>query len=488
MKPFGQLRFILGFLIIAMSFSAHSITLNGTTDIHDPSTIVKEGNTYWTFGTGLGASNAPINALYSTDLINWSRAPSPIPPNTRPSWTYTEAPGFDGNFWAPDLIEMNGRYFLYYSAFSDRYGLNSAIGVMVTDSIANPNWQDLGVVVSTSNEPYSGGQPVNAIDPGLFRDQQGRVWMVYGSHYAGIFMREINQNTGKPLNSTRHPVVGNNYNWQEYEAAQVQYLNGYYYMFVNLGECCAGRNSTYYIVTGRSTSPTGPYLDRNGVDLWNYGGTNVLGTEGNYIGPGHFGFYNHGGQRLASIHYYDGTTFDGWPARLDLLQLGVVNGWPTFTRNYILNDINLPAANLPAGRVTFTARHSGKLMEVASGSQDNGADVVQWSANGSLNQQWDIQPAGDGYYTIRAAHSGKALDLYEWNPDDGADLRQWDFFGGDNQQWKFVDQGNGYYGIISRHSGKAADVFEFSTQDGGDVRQWGFWGGDPQLWRIDYVQ
>jgi len=34
------------------SLQTTAITLNGTTDIHDPSTILKDGDTYWTFGTG----------------------------------------------------------------------------------------------------------------------------------------------------------------------------------------------------------------------------------------------------------------------------------------------------------------------------------------------------------------------------------------------------------------------------------------------------
>ena len=476
---------LMGLLFgLLFALQGHAIALNGTTDIHDPSTIVKDGDTYWTFGTGAGASNFPINALYSTDLINWSRGPSPVPRNTYPSWINNKVPGFDGNFWAPDLIEMNGRYYLYYSAFSASTGMKSAIGVMVTDSLNNPNWQDLGMVVSTVDEPYSGGQPVNAIDAGLFRDANNNVWMVYGSHYAGIYMRQINPATGHLLNGNRYPVVGNNGAWHEFEAAQVQYLNGYYYMFVNLGECCAGNSSDYYIVMGRSTSPTGPYLDQGGVDMWNYGGSTVLTTDGIYIGPGHFGYYNNYGQNLATIHYYDGTSANGWPARLDILEMSFNNGWPTFNRNFSLADE--PTGPLANGRVTFTSVHSGKLLEVASGSHDDGANVVQWENNGSANQQWDIVNLNNGYYSIRAAHSGKSLDVYEWSTEDGGEIRQWEYFGGENQQWQIVNEGNGSYGIISRFSGKALDVYEFSTEDGGDIRQWEYWGGEPQRWIVNY--
>src|SRR5690606_19643626 len=142
-------------------------------------------------------------------------------------------------------------------------------------------------IVSTVDEPRSSAnEPVNAIDAGVFRDANNNVWTVYGSHYAGLYIIQINPSNGLRLNNTRHGVVGNNGRWNEFEAAQVQYINGYYYMFVNLGECCAGNQSSYYIVVGRSTSPTGPYLDEDGRSLWDYGGSEVLSTSGNYIGPG----------------------------------------------------------------------------------------------------------------------------------------------------------------------------------------------------------
>ena len=484
---------IAAFLSLFLIQSVSAIQLSGTTDIHDPSTIVRDGDRFWTFGTGGGANNFPINALYSYDLINWQRAPSPIPPNTRPGWVNGKVPGFDGNFWAPDIIQMNGRYYLYYSAFSATSGMNSAIGVMVTDSLNNPNWQDLGMVVSTMDEPRSAsGEPVNAIDAGVFRDANNNVWIVYGSHYAGIYMTQINPATGLRMNSSRHGVVGNNGNWHEFEAAQVQYIDGYYYMFVNLGECCAGNQSTYYIVVGRSTSPTGPYLDKNGRSLWNYGGSTILSTSGNYIGPGHFGYLNNNGQHLASIHYYDGTTATGWPGRLDLLQINMSNGWPSLTRNFTLNAIDEPnepppAVQVPVGRAVITSRLSGKALEVENASQDDGANVIQWTYNGIPNQQWDIADAGNGYYTIRAAHSGKSLDVYNFSTEEGGEIRQWSFTGGANQRWRFVDAGNGYYGIVSQHSGLGLDVFEFSTADGGDIRQWTYWGGENQQWQLQYI-
>ena len=355
--------------------------------------------------------------------------------------------------------------------------MRSAIGVMVTDSLNNPNWRDLGMIVSTVDEPRSSAnEPVNAIDAGVFRDANNNVWIVYGSHYAGLYMVQINPATGLSLNNTRHGVVGNNGRWSEFEAAQVQYINGYYYMFVNLGECCAGNQSTYYIVVGRSTSPTGPYLDKNGRSLWDYGGSEVLSTSGNYIGPGHFGYLNNNGQHLASIHYYDGTTATGWPGRLDLLQINMSNGWPTFTRNFTLNPIGQPNNNtapIANGTYRITPVHSNKALDVANCASSDGSNVQQWSWLNNDCQKWQVTNVGNGYYRISPVVAPtKALDVDGISTADGANIMLWEYWGGEGQQFRFQSAGSGKWRIIARHSNKCLDVSGVSQNDGANINQW----------------
>jgi arabinan endo-1,5-alpha-L-arabinosidase len=92
---------------------------------------------------------------------------------------------------------------------------------------------------------------------------------------------------------------------EQIEAASIYFHDGYYYLFVNWGHCCRGVRSTYNIRVGRSHEITGPYLDRDGVDLMAGGGTLVLDTVGSAIGPGHAGFFEHDGQLLFSYHFYN---------------------------------------------------------------------------------------------------------------------------------------------------------------------------------------
>ncbi len=481
-----KLRTVLLAATSLLACATQAVSLYGTTDIHDPSTIMREDGVYWTFGTGGGNATLPINALYSTDMVNWVRGDSPVTPGTYPSWIDTYVPGFDGNFWAPDIIEMGGKYYLYYSAFSATDGMYSAIGAMVTDSLNDPSWTDLGMIVSTMTESYSsGGFPVNTIDAGLYRDKAGNVWMVYGSHYAGIYIRQINPDTGLLMDSTRYEAVGNGGDWHEFEAAQVQYVNGYYYMFANLGDCCLGSDSNYYVVMGRSTSPTGPFYDANGVDMWNYGSTTVLATEGTYIGPGHFGYLRHGTQDLATFHYYDGTTDTGWPARLDVMKMQFdSNDWPYFSRDFSFSG----DTKLKDGRVKVTSVLSGKALEVADYSSDDGANIIVYEYWGGLNQQWDITHIGGGYYTMTAAHSGKSVDVYDWSTEDGGEILQWSHWGGEGQLWRLVYAGSGRYAIFSYWSGLALDIYGMSTEDGADVVQWTYRGGDGHLWYVAYTE
>ncbi len=91
-------------LLMMISMSANALDLTGGTEIHDPATIMRDGNTYWTFGTGDG--NQGIVSRYSTDLINWQHGGAAVfQPGTWPNWINNQVAGFDGNFWAPDVIE-----------------------------------------------------------------------------------------------------------------------------------------------------------------------------------------------------------------------------------------------------------------------------------------------------------------------------------------------------------------------------------------------
>jgi endo-1,4-beta-D-glucanase Y/chitodextrinase len=136
------------------------------------------------------------------------------------------------------------------------------------------------------------------------------------------------------------------------------------------------------------------------------------------------------------------------------------------------------------GTYKITARHSGKVLEVANGSAADGANVQQWTDNGSTAQQWIITPTTDGYYKLVCKASGKALEVSYNLLTDGGNVHQWTYSGANNQQWKLEDVGGGFYKITARHSGKGLDVANASLADGGNVHQWTYNGGTNQQWQV----
>jgi arabinan endo-1,5-alpha-L-arabinosidase len=305
-------------LLLASSLRAgmKAEALRGELKIHEPSSIVKCDGTYWVFGTGRG-----IISRCSSNLVEWRNGP-PVFTNA-PEWTTNAVSGNNGKFWAPDIIHLDGRFLLYYSV-STWGSRDSAIG-MASNRTLNPespdyHWEDQGLVIRSHRS-----DDFNTIDPSVMQDPAGRLWLSFGSFGSGIKLVELDPKTGFRL-SPNNPVHA--LAWKDaIEASCIYQHADAYYLFVNWGLCCRGTNSTYNIRVGRSANITGPYLDRDGVDMLKGGGSLFLGTSGDHIGPGHVGILQENGSNWLSYHYYNAQ--EQGTAMLDLRPLQwSANGWP----------------------------------------------------------------------------------------------------------------------------------------------------------------
>ncbi|MFO0788450.1 MAG: family 43 glycosylhydrolase [Pirellulales bacterium] len=395
--------------------------LTGPIGIHDPSTAIKDGSTYFLYGTGQG-----IAAKWSTDRINWHDESSGVF-STPPPWTTTAVPGFGGVFWAPDIAYFNGLYHLYYSV-STWGSIDSAIGVATSPTLnrSAPNyaWTDQGKVVQSDavgfTQPETDTTAYNAIDPSVLVDSStGRVWMSFGSYSSGILVTELNPATGKRLNTSTlsATLVANNAaggGWgSTIEGSALVKHGSYYYLMVNYGGCCSGVNSTYEMRVGRSTSPTGPFLDKNGVDMRNGGGTLFLDDDGKMIGPGHFSISSEAGQDYFGYHYYNGDangaptyglrnlywTADNWPsyAAVNPDWTGAANSNWSITTNW--SDGNVPNG---AGHVANFVGNSFNRYSVAVDGAGKTASTINFRSASS--------------YTIGIT-SGNAITLDAANGD-----------------------------------------------------------------------
>lgn len=286
---------------------------------HDPSRIIKQGSNYFVFRTSQG-----IMGKTSTDLRNWTYT-GQVFPGKPPSWTTNAVPGSGGNFWAPDVVNLNGTNYLYYSVST--FGSQvSGIGLVTTTNLLTGPWVDQGPVIQSTN-----GSLYNCIDPCPLIDTNGTMWMSFGSFWNGIYLVQLDPTTGKrisPSSTVTHLAFNSSI-----EGSFLYQRGGFYYLFVSWGTCCDGIDSTYNIRVGRSTTVAGPYLDRKGVLMVSSGGSSFLESTLRFVGPGQAGIMNDNGTNWFTYHYYDGT--NAGTATLGLAQLNwSADGWPILTNDW----------------------------------------------------------------------------------------------------------------------------------------------------------
>lgn len=360
---------------------------------------------------------------------------------------------------------MNGKYYLYYSCST--FGSKvSAIGLAtnVTLDPSNPNyrWVDEGEVVSSN-----AGSSANAIDPAVFKDSNNDVWFSYGSFFGGIRILPLNSTTGKPTGSTSYTVANGNV-----EAAYLTKHGNYYYLFINRGACCQGVNSTYYILMGRSASPTGPFLDQNGVDLNNDGGSVLLNVAGRYVGPGHAGIFEENGVSYFSHHYYDGE--DNGVPKLGLAKLTWgATGWPSVTRDWVTT-----------GRYEIKNQNSNLIWDAWGCTGASGQMIAQGTPAGLDCQRWDITALGDGEYKITNALGGLAADVAGCSPDLGAKLQLFAYNGLNCQRFRIDRASDGTLVFASANGNRVVEVPNASTTAGQQLGLWDYNGCACQRWTL----
>ncbi|MCR4617611.1 MAG: glycoside hydrolase family 43 protein [Lachnospiraceae bacterium] len=352
----------LDFTVDLKSFATGAITAGAS--VHDPS-IYQDGDTYYIFGSHMTAAK-------TTDLLKWQsvgdgyRNSNPVYGKLFESsdvFRYagkgnSVVPTDDGgcHLWAPDVIynEAMGCYTLYYCASSTWN--TSTIGFATSDTLEGPyEWAgDLlysGITKDTIAETdvldyvsedyakshymradgsYNFDKYPNALDPSVFYDEDGRLWMVYGSWSGGMFLIELDPATGQVI----HPEADEENHVDPYfgkwllggyhhsiEGPYILYDKeaGYYYLFVSYGGLA--RTGGYQIRCYRSETVDGNYIDMNGkgntcetnTDHWPYG----LKLSGNYMLPSLKAAYMATGHNSAFIDENNGNHYLVYHTRFD---------------------------------------------------------------------------------------------------------------------------------------------------------------------------
>ena len=300
---------------------------------HDPS-IIKQGSTWYGFATGKSPDGGQFAVRCSPDLKQWKLCGHVF--DSIPPWVREVSPG-TVDLWAPDISIYQAQYRLYY-AYS-LFGKNlSGIGLATNSTLdqkdAKYKWVDQGLVVKSTEQDDH-----NAIDPNFIVDAKGQSWLAFGSFWGGIKLIRLNAEGKASAEDTKVYALASREqpanpaparpglppDWQAVEAPFLTRHDGYYYLFVSWDLCCKGAKSTYRTMVGRAREVTGPYMDEDGRAMTQGGGTELLGANGTWVGPGGESVLLGSPDDLLAFHAYDAKS--GKPA-LQISTLSWINGWP----------------------------------------------------------------------------------------------------------------------------------------------------------------
>jgi arabinan endo-1,5-alpha-L-arabinosidase len=264
-------------LLLVTSTPAQSPTTQPTfsnVSVHDPA-VIKVDRTYYVFGSHLAAAK-------SDDLVHWTLIDSGVKPENKiihdaltemkEAFTW----GQTTTFWAPVPIRLNDGRFYHYYCVCKGDSARSALGLAVSDSVEGP-YRNLGILLRSGmwNQPSEDGAIYdsrihpNTVDPDVFFDADGKLWMDYGSYSGGIFILELDPDTGKPKPNQGYgkKLLGGPHTRIEAPAILYHPETKYYYLFNSFGGLAP--DGGYQIRVSRSRRPDGPYEDPAGHDMRN---------------------------------------------------------------------------------------------------------------------------------------------------------------------------------------------------------------------------
>ena len=381
--------------------------------VHDPSIFREEDEngkvTYYLYGTHITSAKSDDLTDWKTFTNGYKKTNNTLYGNLSENlaesfaWAGENDADCKGGFavWAPDLVYnenyvnddgSKGAYLLYYSV-SSTY-CRSAIGYAVADTVEGPFTYKGTIVYSGFTQVsakdakskidkiwtntnidelmaagriegeynttwgvanYNTSYAPNAIDPTVFTDTEGRMWMCYGSWSGGIYLLEIDPATGDAIYPGKDGTTEDGRVIDKYfgtriaggytisgEGPYILYdeATKYYYLYTtyNYLDSVSGYNMRLF----RSEKPEGPYLDAAGnnaafesryVNQYQIG-IKVMGNykfsnnSQGYRSPGHnSAFIDEDGQRYLIYH----TRFENNGERFEVRvhqQFINEDGWP----------------------------------------------------------------------------------------------------------------------------------------------------------------
>lgn len=308
----GLKRFLRGFVLalglgcgLARGESATYTNPVIAGDYPDPS-VIRVGEDYW--ATATSSEWAPLfPILHSRNLVNWENLGAVF--QKRPDWSV-------GNFWAPEISEHRGRYFVYY--VGRKKGGPLAVAVASADRPAGP-YTDHGPMVA---------QEAGSIDPVPVTDENGARWLIWKedgnsrNRPTPLWAQRLSEDGTKLVGEMRE-ILRNDAPWEGnvVEGAFVVKRGEYFYLFYSGNGCC-GRGCTYAMGVARSKKLLGPW-EKNPLNP-------ILAENDKWKCPGHGSVVTTpDGRDYLLYHAYSArdNVYVGRQALLDQVEWPK-NGWP----------------------------------------------------------------------------------------------------------------------------------------------------------------
>ncbi|MFL6227407.1 MAG: family 43 glycosylhydrolase [Pyrinomonadaceae bacterium] len=282
-------------------------------DFPDPS-IIRVGRDYWAAATS-SEWGPEYPLLHSRDLVNWTLVGTIF--RRPPAWSV-------GNYWAPEISQDRGRFFVYYAARKRNGPLCVAVA---TATRPQGPYTDHGTLVC---------QEVGSIDAYPVTDENGRRYLLWKedgnsvSKPTPIWAQQLSPD-GTRLVGERRELIRNDQAWEKHatlpygdlvEGASVVRRGGWFYLFYSGNFCCA-RDCNYALGVARSRKLLGPW-EKNpanpilaGNDVWKCPGHGTVVADER-------------GRHFLLYHSYSRRDFVyvGRQALLDEVVFGA-DGWPT---------------------------------------------------------------------------------------------------------------------------------------------------------------
>ena len=312
--------------------------------------------------------------------------------------------------WAPDVEYINGKYYMYYS-LTKSFGSNeSAIARVESDSPEGPF--DNNTIIVDSMGANRSTDP-NCIDPELFYDKDGGLWMVYGSDMGGIFIKELyaeGKNAGLPKEEGFGKKLWKGGKNQEGPFIFYNASTEYYYLMTSH----ARLQSNYNMHIARSKNPDGPYVGIDGKNVAENGDGNLVagnfrtGTtglaamghnsvvkdkDGKYYVVYHSRFIDADGSVNQDHRLYVSQMYfneEGWPVMAATPYVGETRGTMTDTQVASAYDIIVHAA--PSDK---SSGENYKASFVTSSAYTLTADGKVTGTDAQSTDSWTLK---EGYY------------------------------------------------------------------------------------------